>query len=150
MTDIETLLAIEEIRQLKARYFRGVDTQDAAVLRAVFTDDAETDFREESPDRDPALLQHDPDAFVRNTLYMLEGIATAHAGFNPEITFQSPTEANGRWSMTDRLWTEDPALNRLPFKTLAGWGAYHDTYRKTAAGWRIASTRLARTKLIFG
>ncbi|MEI9982293.1 MAG: nuclear transport factor 2 family protein [Aliidongia sp.] len=65
MSRDEELHAIEEIRQLKARYFRGVDTKDATVLRAVFTDGAETDFREESPDRDPALLQRDPDALSR-------------------------------------------------------------------------------------
>ena len=150
MTEDEKLRAIEEIRQLKARYFRGVDTKDAVLLRSVFADGAETDFREESPDRDPALLKNDPDAFVRNVIGMLEGVITMHAGFMPEIEILSPTEATGRWSMTDRLWAENAPPGRLPFKTLEGWGVYHDTYRRTAAGWRIASTRLQRTRLIFG
>jgi hypothetical protein len=150
MTRDEELAAIEAIRQLKARYFRGVDTKDAAVLRAVFAEGAETDFRSESPDRDPALRHNDPDAFVRNTITMLAGVTTAHAGFMPEIEILSATEARARWSMTDRLWVEDEARSRLPFRTLEGWGVYHDTYVRTEAGWRIAATRLERTKVIFG
>jgi len=150
MTREEELSALEAIRQLKARYFRGVDTKDAAVLRAVFAEGAETDFRSESPDRDPALRHNDPDAFVRNTIGMLAGVTTAHAGFMPEIEILSETEAKARWSMTDRLWVEDGARSRLPFRTLEGWGVYHDSYRLTAQGWRIASTRLERIKVIFG
>lgn len=150
MTRDEELAAIEAIRQLKARYFRGVDTKDAAVLRAVFAEGAETDFRSESPDRDPALHHNDPDTFVRNTIGMLQGVTTAHAGFMPEIEILSETEARASWSMTDHLWVEDGGGSRLPFKTLAGWGVYHDTYVRTEAGWRIASTRLERIKVIFG
>jgi SnoaL-like domain len=150
MTRDEELAAREAIRQLKARYFRGVDTKDAAVLRAVFAEGAETDFRSESPGRDPALRHNDPDAFVHNTIAMLEGVTTAHAGFMPEIEILSATEARGRWSMTDRLWVEDEARSRLPFRTLEGWGVYHDSYIRTEAGWRIAATRLERIKVIFG
>ena len=150
MTELERLLAMEEIKALKARYFRGVDSKDAAVLRAVFTDDAETDFRSESPTRDPALLQRDPDAFVRNTLYVLEGMVTVHCAWMPEIEILSPTEARAQWPMSDKLWNENAAVARLPFQSLQGWGVYHDTYRRTAAGWRIASTRLERRKVIVG
>lgn len=39
------LLAIEEIRGVKARYFRCMDTKDWDGLRAVFCDDAEFDAR---------------------------------------------------------------------------------------------------------
>lgn len=150
MTDLERLLAIEDIKALKAQYFRGVDAKDATALRAVFADGAETDFRSESPTGEPAFHQHDPDAFVRNTLYMLEGTATVHAGFMPEIEFLSATEARARWPMNDRIWVEDASLGRLPFTTLTGWGCYHDRYVRGPAGWRIVSTRLERTKVIVG
>jgi len=148
MTETERLLAIEEIKLLKARYFRGVDSRDAALLRAVFTDDALTDFRSESPTADPALMQRDPAAFVQNTLRVLEGIVSAHTASMPEIEILSSDEARALWPMSDRLWTQDPSMARLPFKTLEGWGVYHDSYRRTADGWRIASTRLERTKVI--
>ncbi len=150
MTATERLLALEEIKALKARYFRGVDTKDAAVLRAVFADGAETDFRSESSTGDPAFHQHDPDAFVQNTLYILEGVDTMHLGFMPEIEFLSDDEAQARWPMNDRLWLRADAPARLPFRTLEGWGWYHDRYRRDAAGWKIVSTRLQRAKVIVG
>jgi hypothetical protein len=148
VTEAETLIAIEAIRLLKARYFLGIDTRDAQVLRSVFTEDAVTDFRSESPDRDPALRQRDPDLFVRNTLAVLDGTVTAHAGSLAEIVIDTPDTAHGRWSMTDRIWVEDSARSPLPFRELQGWGWYHETYRRTADGWRIASTRLERIKVM--
>lgn len=148
MTDTERLLAIEDIKVLKARYFRAVDDQDATLLRSVFTDDAITDFRSESPDGSDALLQHDPDAFVRNTLAVLDGCVTAHAGQMAEIVVETATEARGIWGMTDRIWVEDSTRSLLPFRELQGWGRYHETYRRVAGGWRIASTRLERIKLV--
>jgi len=148
MTELERLLALEEIKALKARYFRGVDTKDVALLRSVFAEGAETDFRSESPTGDPVFHQHDPDAFAHNTVYMLEGTVTVHMGFMPEIELLSATEARARWPMNDRIWVEDASLKRLPFTTLNGWGWYHDRYRRGADGWKIVSTRLERSKLI--
>lgn len=148
MTELEQLLALEQIKALKARYFRGVDTKDVALLRSVFAEGAETDFRSESPTRDPAFHQNDPDAFARNTVYMLEGTVTMHMGFMPEIELLSATEARARWPMNDRIWVEDASLRRLPFTTLNGWGWYHDHYRRGTDGWKIVSTRLERSKLV--
>ena len=39
MTDIETLLAIEAIKQLKARYFRALDTNDWGLFASTLTKD---------------------------------------------------------------------------------------------------------------
>ena len=39
MQDATRLLAIEEIKQLKARYFRAVDTKDAGLFRSTLADD---------------------------------------------------------------------------------------------------------------
>ena len=44
MTDIERFLAIEEIKQLKARYFRYMDTKDWAGFAAIFAKDASVDY----------------------------------------------------------------------------------------------------------
>lgn len=148
MTPHETADALEAIRCLKARYFRGVDGKDAALLRSVFTDDAVTDFRSESPDGDASLLQRDPDAFVRNTLAVLDGTVTVHSAAMPEIELLSADEARGRWTLHDRIWVIDAARCPLPFRTLQGWGYYHDRYRRGAQGWRIAETRLERLKVL--
>lgn len=148
MTEVERLAAIEDIKALKARYFRGVDGKDAVLLRSVFTDDAITDFRSESADGSDALLQRDPDAFTRNALAVLAGTVTAHSGSMAEIVIDTLDAAHGRWAMTDRIWVENGAGSRLPFRELQGWGYYHETYRRDADGWRIASTRLERIKII--
>lgn len=147
MNETGRLAAIEEIRQLKARYFRGVDGKDAVLLRSVFTDDAVTDFRSESPDGSDALLLRDPDAFVRDTLAVLAGAVTVHSAGMPEIVVDSADAAHGRWTMHDLIWVDDASRCPLPFKRLQGWGYYHDTYRRTSDGWRIASTRLERLRV---
>lgn len=148
MDNIQRLIDFEEIKQLKARYWRGVDTKDHALLRSVFADDAEIDFREDAPpgDEDSLTLPH-PDFFVRHALAMLEGVVTAHQGHVPEITFTSATEASAIWPMEDNLWV-DQSVSVLPFATLRGFGHYHDRYVKTADGWKIAATRLNRSKVI--
>src|SRR5258705_2536293 len=38
--DVSELIAIEEIKQVKARYFRAADEKDWHTLRGLFTDDA--------------------------------------------------------------------------------------------------------------
>ncbi|MGH8445335.1 MAG: nuclear transport factor 2 family protein [Solimonas sp.] len=148
MNDAERLAATEAIRLLKARYFRGVDGKDAALLRSVFTDDAVTDFRSESPTGDESLLQRNPDDFVRNTIAVLQGTVTVHSASMPELEILSATEARGRWTLHDRIWVTDATVCVLPFKSLEGWGYYHETYRCGADGWRIATTRLERLNVI--
>ena len=46
MTEAVNLAAIEEIRLLKARYLRALDTKDWPLLRSLLTDDMVGDFRE--------------------------------------------------------------------------------------------------------
>jgi hypothetical protein len=141
---LEKLLAIEEIKQLKARYWRGVDNKDAALWCSVFTDDAVIDFRAEGGD--PNRLLVDPDAFVTASLAKLEGVTTAHHGHVSEIEILSLDEARGIWPMEDNLWV-DPEISKMPFKHLRGFGHYHDKYRRTSDGWKISATTLIRTKV---
>ena len=50
MTEIEKLLALEEIKLLKARYFRCVDTKDWEGFKAVFAHNAHFDISDDTPD----------------------------------------------------------------------------------------------------
>ena len=144
MDVVERLQAIEDIRTLKARYFHGVDGKDAALLRSVFVDGAITDFRSEAPE----LLLRDPDRFVAGTLAALTGTVTVHTASMEEIEIVAEHEARGRWTMHDRIWVEDASRCPLPFRELQGWGYYHERYRRTADGWRVAEMRLERLKVI--
>jgi hypothetical protein len=142
---IEQLSAVEEIKQLKARYFRCMDTKDWAGLEAVFAADASLDMRGEAADPSKAaegLVTGGAKiaAFIRNAV---EDLVTVHHGHMPEIALTSDTTAKGIWAMEDILrWPTGAAI-----KTLQGYGHYHETYTLTAAGWRIQTSRLSRLRV---
>jgi hypothetical protein len=145
MSDLERLAAIEAIKQLKARYFRSMDTKDWAGLEAVFAPDAELDMRGEAADKSKAaeglvVGGAKVTAFIRNAVVDL---ITVHHGHMPEIEITSPTTAKGIWAMEDLLrWPEGAAI-----KTLHGFGHYHETYRRLEDGWRIQTSTLTRLRV---
>lgn len=146
MTPVDRLLAIEEIRNLKAEYFRCVDGQQWEKLVTLFADGAETDMRAAVEPYNPDLLSHDPAAFVKNTAYVFTGVKTAHFGSMPQIRIVSETEATGSWTMEDILWvSEDSPV--LPTGRHQGWGHYEDRYRKVDGQWRFAACKLTRIHL---
>jgi hypothetical protein len=147
MDDLQRLVAIEDIRQLKARYWQGVDMKDEAILRSVFTDDAVIDFRSESypPDNIPETMPS-ADEFPAYCLKGLEGFVTAHHGHVPQIIFKTDSNANGVWPMEDNFWAIDPVASG--FSHLHGCGFYYDSYRNTTDGWRISATTLKRLHVV--
>ncbi len=132
MLDLE---AIELIKQLKARYFRFLDTRNLAGLESVFTEDATAHFKgadyEFELDGWSALEAFYTKSFTGKSFGM-------HNGHHPEITVDGDT-ATGIWYLQD-IFIE---LNHNV--TIMGSALYHDTYRKGATGeWRIASTGYER------
>lgn len=146
MTPLDRLIAIEDIRRLKAEYFRCVDEQDWKTLVTLFVPDAETDMRDAVIPHNPDLLSNDAKAFVDNTAYVLTGVKTMHFGIMPRIDILSETEASAVWSMEDILWASDKSPV-LPAGRTQGWGHYHDRYVKTEEGWKIAACRLVRVNV---
>jgi hypothetical protein len=147
MNELERLMAIEEIKRVKARYWRGVDMKDPQILRAVFTDDAEIDFRGNELDEASASQPlPTPDEFVSYAMQTLAHFVTAHHGHAPDIEIVSDTEATGFWPMEDNIWV-NPGAPNVTFTHLRGFGIYHDRYRKTPQGWRMSATMLKRIKV---
>lgn len=142
LTDLD-LVGIEEIKQLKARYWRAVDMRDFQLLRSVFTADCVVDFRDAMLERDETKLWPDPDKFCEDTKLATRGIITVHHGFPPEISVTSEQEAEGIWPFEDLVWVNEPNP-LLPFKQLRGYGHYREKYRKTTAGWKIQSMYISR------
>jgi hypothetical protein len=151
MDDIQKLLAIENIKQLKAAYFRTMDTKAWDEFRELFTVDVMVDSSEAftpldatgepievglprcAPDQ--KLCVWGVDDFIRMQHRHLEGISTVHHGHMPEITIISDDEANGVWAMEDKLrWPEGQGTVR----ELHGYGHYQERYRKVDGRWRIA------------
>lgn len=135
---------LEELRQLKARYCRFLDTKDVDSWRDVFTADVVVTL-----DMAVGVAGADPmtapplagvDNFVPMVLGGLEGVATMHHCHTPELTLTSATTATGIWAMEDLLVFADG-------RELHGAGHYHETYQKHDGQWRIKTLHLTRTIL---
>ncbi len=155
MARIDTLTrleAIEDIKQLKARYFRGVDTKDWDLLRSVFVDDAVLDVSSSLGGSDAAGTFSGADAVAGYIRSALGGAVTVHLGVMPEITLVSASEAEGVWKMEDVVdftagVSQHPRLDGV--RRLHGYGHYHERYRKAHGAWQIASLRLTRISIQF-
>lgn len=154
MESVERLEAIEAIRFLKARYFRCVDTKDWAGLGDAFAADAVFDRSYGHTVRDPwsgawtpppppgPLLVHGRAAIVAMVRRAVAEISTVHHGHTAEIAVTGPDTATAIWAMSDELRDRQGRL------ILAGRGHYEDGYRRTAQGWRIATSRLTRLAIL--
>jgi uncharacterized protein (TIGR02246 family) len=129
---------IEEIKQLKARYFRCLDTKDWEGFRDVLAPDVTVDTS-----GDDGRVHHGRDAFVEFLQPVLAEVVTVHQGHMPEIALTSSTTATGIWAMEDLLEFGPDG----PVRTLHGRGHYHETYVKLDGEWKIRSTRLTRLRL---
>ncbi|MFV8819362.1 nuclear transport factor 2 family protein [Haliea sp. E17] len=136
----ERLQAIEEIRQLKARYFRYMDTKQWDMLRTVFT----TDMRVVSPEG--AVWIEGGDAFAASLQHSLENSVSCHQGFTAEIDILDADKATGIWAMQDIIAWDD-RHPREGWKAITGRGHYHETYRREDGEWRIATLSLTRLRL---
>jgi len=131
---------IEAITQLKARYFRTMDTKDWAAMHEVFAPDVVIDTTE-----DGAPLIEGRDAFLEFLAPTLADVTTVHHGHMPEIELTSDTTATGIWAMEDHLWWPEGS----PLQHLHGYGHYHETYVKLPEGWRIQTLKLTRLRRDF-
>ena len=123
---------LEAIKQLKARYFRTMDTKDWDAMRQVFTDDVVIDTTESG-----GGIVEGADAFIAFLREVLGEATTVHQGHMPEIELTSSTTATGIWALHDIVIF--PTGVRLD-----GHGHYHETYEKGADGWRIKTSKLTR------
>jgi hypothetical protein len=103
METVERLAAIENIKALKARYFRCMDEKDWPGLQAVSAPDLAADFRDSTGTRNESLLTHGAELYVTDLAPILQNITTTHHGHMPEIEITSPTTVTGVWAMEDLL-----------------------------------------------
>jgi len=135
LTPLQRLEYTEDIKRLKARYFRSVDMQDWVAFAAVFTDDATLEVERSGG---PATIIGSA-AIVALVQEYLRGARSVHHGHMPEIHVESAERATGVWSMEDRLHWSDHRYH--------GFGHYHERYVRTHEGWRIHYCRLVRISL---
>ncbi len=122
----------EEIKKLKARYFRTMDGKDWAAMREVFADDVVMDTSEAG-----GGVIEGADAFLDFLRPTLEGAVTVHHGHMPEIEILGPAAARGVWALEDNIiWPDGTRLR--------GFGHYHETYEKLEGSWKIKTSVLTR------
>ena len=140
VSPLDRLLAIEEIKRVKSKYFYYFDHKDwNAWKREVFAPEIVfhvPEFRSEP--------WTDVDAFIAWAAQQAGEQISVHHGHMPDIEILSATTATGVWAMEDILRHPDGKRSPAGFSFLHGYGHYHETYVRTEAGWRIKSVRLTR------
>ena len=135
----DDLVEIEQIRQLKARYFRLMDQKRWEEWSQVFCEDVTVDTSE-----DGSPLIESREAFVAFLPPILENVRTVHHGHTSEIEITGPDAARGVWAMEDMLWWSPSAGGAH----LWGTGWYYEKYRKDVDGeWRILEMVLKRQRV---
>ena len=136
---LQRLIEIEAIKQLKARYYRLIDTQQWDELERIFVEDASFSFPGDAAgERQGAATLV---GYARNSL---EGGRSVHHGHMPEIELTSATTARGIWAMSDYCeYRTQPGMRRF----LIGSGHYHEEYVKQDGEWKIARLRLTRLRV---
>ena len=142
MDAIERLVAIEEIKKVKARYFRFIDTGDDEGFLEQFTEDLH--WMEIDAAGEVIVDLHgraEMAAFVapiraEAANARVGGFSCIH-GHTPEIEIVDDRTATGIWAMSDYV--------RMPSINIYGVGHYHETYQRGDDGvWRISACRCVR------
>lgn len=126
---------VEEIKQLKARYFRLMDMKNWQSLRQVFAPDVVVDSTASG-----GSVITGADEFIAFLQAAIGDVLTVHHGHTPEIEVTSPTAATGWWAMADMLrWPDGSELH--------GYGHYRETYEKCDGQWQIKTSVLSRLRM---
>jgi len=133
--DIQRLMDIEAIKQLKHAYFRCIDTANLDELGTLFHDDVLVHFTGGTYEW---KLQGKAEYLGAVGQSFSNRSVGHHNGHAPEIQILSDTEATGIWYLADHMWL-------LQYKALTyGTALYWDRYVKQDGRWLIRETRYER------
>ena len=133
--DIQRLMDIEAIKQLKHAYFRCLDTANWEEMATLFHPDVKVHFvggtyEWKLDGRDEYL------GAIGKSFY--KGSLGQHNGHHPEVQILSETEATAIWYLADNMWI----LEHKFFTT--GTALYWDRYLKVDGRWLIKDTSYRR------
>lgn len=122
---------LEELKVLKHRYFRGIDTADNDLLANLFVEDVVCTYNggtyKVSLSGRAAMLE-----FLANSFH--SGAASMHIGIMPEIAITGDNSATGIW------YLQDVFIDLEKDEHTFGTAIYTDTYRREGGVWKFAST----------
>jgi hypothetical protein len=126
--EVQRLSDVEEIKRLRAAYFRCLDTANIGELASLLTDDYAClciggDY-EYKADSKAEFLE-----IIENSFH--QEIVTQHNGHGPEIDLVDETHATGI------VYFHDQVCHFRTREFLMGTGIYRDRYRKVSGRWQI-------------
>ncbi len=133
--DIQRLMDMEAIRQLKHCYFRCIDTANLEELAKLLHDDVEVHFIGGGYEWKLSGRQEYLDNIGRAFNSQSVG---HHNGHHPELQMHGDSEATGIWYLADSMWLLDRGSRTT------GAAIYWDRYVKEAGRWLIRETRYER------
>lgn len=132
---IQELKDMEEIRQLKYAYFRGIDTADIKLLAGLMHPDVTVHFIGGGYEWKLAGREQYLQAIADN---FNNQVVAQHNGHHPEIKILSSTEAEGIWYLYDNFY------NLREHLYTHGTAFYHDRYEKVDGKWLLKTTAYKR------
>ncbi|WP_437773420.1 nuclear transport factor 2 family protein [Arthrobacter sp. KNU40] len=137
-----------QISDLKAKYFRYIDTRNWHGLRSLFVDSAIV----EGMPREWGVLDS-ADKFLEKIQVQFEsGSVTVHHGHMAEVRGFGPDRARGIWSMEDYVtWDQGDRVYRgvhiSDMWGFRGYGHYEDEFVRIDGDWKFAFVRLTRLRI---
>jgi hypothetical protein len=132
---VNELLQIEKIKQLKARYFRSLDTNDWASFADCLSADCTASYGDGKYSFSGSAEIVD---FMSSNM-SADTLLSMHNGHHAEISVAPDgATATGTWYLQDNVLD---LANRV---RLYGTGIYHDEYVNTGEGWKISHTGYSR------
>lgn len=133
--DIQRLMDMEAIKQLKHAYLRCIDTANVEELATLFHEDVVVDFK----GGNYHWQLNGREEYLSNIAVSFSKQSVGqHHGHHPEIQMLSESEATGIWYLEDHFWS-------LKHKVHAtGSILYWDRYVKEDGRWLIRETRYER------
>ena len=123
---LQTLLDRAEIRDVMARYARGLDRRDFELAASCFTDDAVADYGGEQ------ATAHGIEAIVRILRAVEHFEQTTHSMGDQIVEFDGDTARVETYARDQLRYTRDGVTYDM-----TGGLRYEDTFVRTPDGWRI-------------
>lgn len=132
---LQQLSDLEDIKILKHRYFRAIDTNDVTLLASVLAEDVVVDYRGGTY-RVELRGRDDMVTFVSSAIN--SGMLAMHHGHMPEITLTGDDNASGIWYLQDIVISVERQDHT------EGSAIYRDEYRRIDGRWQIVRTEYDR------
>jgi hypothetical protein len=139
------LIAIEAIRNLKAQYWRFVDTKQWVAFGRLFAPDATFTDHSGGPFHCEGAAE-----IESKIMAVLHDAVSVHHGHQSEIEIEDGSHARAIWVMEDYLIFPpgtSHATNPFPDAVVHGYGHYVEEYVKIDGDWRFQKVDLYRLRV---